>query len=154
MCVHVFCGTFSPGCCNYALRKTAVDNASDFKVGAAETLMKNFYLDSAIQLIQDVKNICQRGGFNLTKSVPENHRKDGAKNTDVDGKLPEVSVLGICWDIERDTFKFQIDLKEKRVTQRGMLSIVSSIYDPLGFVAPFILRGKRLLQLLCQDGIC
>ena len=154
MCVHVFCGTFSPGCCNYALRKTAVDNASDFKVGAAETLMKNFYLDSAIQLIQDVKNICQRGGFNLTKSVPENHRKDGAKNRDVDGKLPEASVLGICWDIERDTFKFQIDLKEKRVTQRGMLSIVSSIYDPLGFVAPFILRGKRLPQLLCQDGIC
>ena len=34
-----------------------------------------------------------------------------------------------------------------------MLSIVSSIYDPLGFVAPFILKDKRLLQLLCQDEI-
>ena len=37
------------------------------------------------------------------------------------------------------------------MTRRGMLSIVSSIYDPLGFVAPFILKGERLLQLLCQD---
>ena len=70
MCVHVFGGTSSPGGCNYALRKTAVDNASDFKLGVAETLMKNFYVDdlsksvesedSAIQLIQDARKICQR----------------------------------------------------------------------------------------------
>ena len=39
------------------------------------------------------------------------------------------------------------------MTQKGMLSIVSSIYDPLGFVTSFILKGKRLLQLLCQDEI-
>ena len=41
MCVHVFGGTSSPGCCNYALKKTVVDNASDFNVGVAETLKKN-----------------------------------------------------------------------------------------------------------------
>ena len=68
-------------------------------------------------------------------------------------ELPEERALWICWDTERDTFKFQIDLKEKPMTPRGMLSTVSSIYDPLGFVAPFILEGKRLLQLLCQDEI-
>ena len=184
MCVHVFVGSSSPGCCNYALRKTAVDNASDFNVGVAETLMNNFYIDdlvnsvesedSAILLIQDVRKICQHGGFNLTKfshhggfnltkftsnrkgvlkSVPENHRKDGVKNRDLDGKLPEERALGICLDTEKDTFKFRIDLKEKPMTQRGMLSIVSSVYDTLGFVATFILKGKRLLQLLCQDEI-
>ena len=100
MCVHVFGGSCSPG---YAPRKTAVDNAFDFKVRVAKTLMKNFYVsdllnsveseDSAIQLIQDVKNICERRGFNLTKfthnskgvlkSVSENHRKDGVKNRDL-----------------------------------------------------------------------
>ena len=58
--------------------------------------------------------------------------------------------LGICWDTERDTFKFQTDLKEKPLTRKVMLSIVNSIYDPLGFVASFILKGKRLLLLLCQ----
>ena len=56
--------------------------------------------------------------------------------------------LEICWDIEKDTFKFPTDLKEKPMTQGGML-IVSSIYDPHGFVAPFILKGKRLPQMLC-----
>ena len=172
MCA-IFGGTSSPGSCNRALRKTAVDNAPDFQVGVAETLMRNFYVDdlfksvesedSAIQLIQDVRKICQRGGFNLTtftsnrngvvKSVPENYRKDIVKNKDLDGKLPEERALGICWDTERDTFKFQIDIKEKPITRRGMLSIVSSVYDPLGLVAPFILKGKRILQLLCQDEI-
>ena len=77
--------------------------------------------------------------------------RDGDR--DLDGKLPEKRALAICWDIERETFNFQIDLKEKPMTQRGILSIVTSIYDPLGFVTPFILKGKRLLQLLCQDGI-
>ena len=67
MCVHVFGSTSFPGCCNYTLRKTAVDNASDFNVEVAETLMKKFYVDdlksvesedSAIQCIQVVKKIC------------------------------------------------------------------------------------------------
>ncbi len=31
-----------------------------------------------------------------------------------------------------------------------MLSIISSIYDPLGFVAPFTLKAKMLLQSLCK----
>ena len=34
-----------------------------------------------------------------------------------------------------------------------MLSTVSSIYDPLGLVAPFILQGKRILQELCRDRV-
>ena len=135
--------------------------------------MKNFYVgsllksveskDSAIQLMQDVREIYQRGGFNLTKitsnrkgvlkSGPKHHRKYGVENQDLNGKLPEERELGICWDIERDAFKFQIDLKEKPMTRRKMLSIVSSIYNPLGFVVPFVLKSKRLLQLLCQDEI-
>ena len=39
------------------------------------------------------------------------------------------------------------------MTRRGMLSIFRSIYDTHGFVAPFTLKDKRLLQLLCQDEI-
>ena len=33
-----------------------------------------------------------------------------------------------------------------------MLSMISSIYDPLGFAAPFILEG-RILQGLCNQDI-
>ena len=31
-----------------------------------------------------------------------------------------------------------------------MLSVLSSIYDPLGFGAPFLLKGKQIIQKLCQ----
>ena len=34
-----------------------------------------------------------------------------------------------------------------------MLSMISSIYDPLGFAAPFILVGRRILQGLCNQDI-
>ena len=46
MCVHVFGGTSSFSCCNYALSKTAVVNASDVKSEVAKTLMKHFYVES------------------------------------------------------------------------------------------------------------
>ena len=110
--------------------------------------MKNFHVDDPLKSVETEDSEIQLIKFvNLTKftsnrkgvlkSVPENHRKDCVKNKDLDGKLPEERALGICWDTERDTFKFQIDLKEKPMTQRGMLSVVSSIYHPLEFVAPF-----------------
>ncbi|PFX14995.1 hypothetical protein AWC38_SpisGene20813 [Stylophora pistillata] len=38
-------------------------------------------------------------------------------------------------------------------TRRGILSTVSSVFDPLSLVAPFILGGEQILQELCRDGI-
>ena len=36
------------------------------------------------------------------------------------------------------------------MTRRGILSIVISLYDPFGFVAPFILNAKLILKDLCR----
>ena len=47
----------------------------------------------------------------------------------------------------------KICVKERPCTRRGMLSVVSSIYDPLGMAAPFILPAKLLLQDLCRKGL-
>lgn len=32
------------------------------------------------------------------------------------------------------------------------MSTVASIYDPLGFLAPYVLNGKRILQEMCSQG--
>lgn len=37
--------------------------------------------------------------------------------------------------------------------RRGILSMVSSLYDPLGLVSPFTLPVKLVLQSLCKRGL-
>ena len=57
--------------------------------------------------------------------------------------------LGLQWNVVSDQFGFKIVVKEKPFTRRGILSTVCSIYDPLGFAAPFIFQTKLFLQDLC-----
>lgn len=52
--------------------------------------------------------------------------------------------------VEKDAFTFSIAIKQRSITRRGTLSIVSSIYDPLGFLSPIILSAKQILQNLCR----
>ena len=44
MCAHVFGGTSSPSCSNYALKRTAADNQNQYGKNAADTLRKKFYI--------------------------------------------------------------------------------------------------------------
>ena len=67
--------------------------------------------------------------------------------------LPIERALGIEWCVESDSFQFRIILKDQPLTRRGILSTVSSVYDPLGFLAPFILTGKLILQEMCREGM-
>ena len=79
MAVHLFGAASSPGCSNYALKRTADDHEAEFGNEAADTLRRNFYVDDvlksvrtdeyAVQLVRNVKGICRKGGFNHTKFV-------------------------------------------------------------------------------------
>ena len=66
--------------------------------------------------------------------------------------LPALRSLGVFWDLETDTFTFEVSLPEKPFTRRGVMSIVNSVYDPLGFVAPVMLEGRKILQQLVLMG--
>ncbi|GAA48675.1 hypothetical protein CLF_101899 [Clonorchis sinensis] len=58
--------------------------------------------------------------------------------------------LGLCWSIKTDCCRFKVDLPTRPATKRGILSRIASLYEPLGFVAPFLLQPKRLLQRPCE----
>jgi hypothetical protein len=49
-----------------------------------------------------------------------------------------------------DQLGFSINEVSKTPTRRNILSIIASVYDPLGMVAPYILKAKEILQTLCQ----
>jgi len=68
-------------------------------------------------------------------------------------QLPMEQALGLQWNIETDTFKFRTSLREQPQTRRGILSVVSSLYDPLGFLSPFSMPAKLLLQELCKRNL-
>ena len=44
-----------------------------------------------------------------------------------------------------------VTFNNKNPTRRNILSIVNSVYDPLGFLVPFVLKAKQILQQLCKD---
>ena len=172
MTVHLFGATSSPGCANFALKMAANDNESDLGPEAANFIRKYFYVDDgltsvesahdAVTLIKDTKEMCRRGGFKLHKitsshkevieAIPIEDRAEGIQNIDLDKEaLPMERALGVQWCIEKDSFQFRIVLKDRPCTRRGILSTVSSVYDPLGFVAPLLLEGKKILQELCRE---
>ena len=175
MNVHVFGATSSASCSSYALKKTAIDNRQNFSSSAFETIHNDFYVDDMlkseggddkmISLVSEVKQLCLAGGFNLTKfisnskkvlaSIDEKDRKTGVKDCDLafDSDLPTDRALGILWNVEQDAFRYHVNFKIKPLTRRGMLSVLSSLYDPLGFISPFLLRGKMILQELCAKNL-
>ena len=67
------------------------------------------------------------------------------------GEVQKERALGLVWNIKTDTFEFKISSKNKPATKRGMLSELSSVYDPLGLSSPFVLKGIRIIQKLCQE---
>ena len=170
MLVHLFGTTSSPSCANFALRKTAEDNANDFVPSIVDIVKKNFYVDDCLKSVSDeqegvevarkLPELLSRGGFRLTKwvsnsaavieSIPESERAGDVRDMNfVQSTIQQA--LGKNWDVVTDTFK--VTIKKKPPTRRGLLSIVSSIYDPLGLVAPFILPAKILMQELCRENL-
>ena len=65
--------------------------------------------------------------------------------------LPEDKALGVKWDTEKDTLEFKMKLVEKPSTRHGLLSMLSSVYDPLGLGAPFMLKRRQIIQQLWQE---
>ena len=89
----------------------------------------------------------------VLNSITPSERAKDVQNVDVfSEELPIERTLGVQWCVESDTFQFRVHFNDKPLTRRGIMSSVSSIFDPLGLVAPVLLMGKRILQTLCRDG--
>ena len=69
------------------------------------------------------------------------------------------NVLGISWNPYTDNMNIVVGEKlvhddSWRYTKRKILSLVSSICDPLGWVSPLTVRGKIFLQTLWKEKMC
>ena len=167
MTTHLFGGVWSPSAANFALRKVAEHNQGIFSDDTIQTLLHNFYVDDclkavatkdqAIRLATELQELLASGGFRLTKwlcnskrvmrSIPAEEWSKSLNKCNLDhDDLPCERALGVLWDVEQDTFIFDIKLPERPTSKRGMLSTTSSVYDPLGFASPFVFKAKVLFQ--------
>ena len=115
---------------------------------------------AAIELIQGLSEAYAHRGFNLNEfisnsravlqSVPPEKRSKEARDLDLGSeRLPVERALGVQWCVDSDVFR--IVLNNKPPTRRGILSVGSLIYDPLGFAAPFTLPARKILQDVCRE---
>ena len=181
MRTHLFGGAWSPSAAMYALRKVAEENKREFSEEAVETVKEDFYVDDwlkavfeldqtmceerAIELVNEIRTLLKRGGFIIRKwmsncrpllnSLPETELAKELATLDLDhDNLPTERTLGVLWDAEVDAFVFSaLSVEIVPETRRGILSLVSSVFDPMGFVTPYLLCAKLIIQNLCRCGL-
>ena len=164
MTVQVFGNSPSPAIATYGLRKSVEGSGHDVK----ELVSQNFYVDDgllscpdedgAIELVHRTKRALQEGGGLRLHKFASNSRKvlDSFESDDLasdfkdldlgDAPLPMQRSLGLLWNTDDDVFTFQVSRDIKPYTKRGVLSTINSLYDPVGFASPVIIRGKLLLR--------
>lgn len=173
MQVHVFGAAPSPGCANSGMKYLAYEYEKDYPM-AARSIRKHFYIDDGlisidwakevVQLIKEPQEICAKGKLHLHKfvsntrevldTISERENASVVNNVKLNySEVPMQSVIGVKWNVETDAFSYNVVLKEKTATRRGILSTVASVCDPLRFLSPYILTGKRVLQEMCKQGV-
>ena len=82
----------------------------------------------------------------VLKVIPQG---DCVSNVDLDkGNIPLVKTLGVIWDPKIDQFKYSINPPDHNITitKRNFLSKIATLFDPLGFLMPYTVRAKILIQ--------
>ncbi|XP_043264164.1 uncharacterized protein LOC122404299, partial [Colletes gigas] len=114
---------------------------------------------SLLQIRNQTTALLAQGGFSLRKWA-SNHSEllsdiDPSEHGLALGKSlndhESTSVLGLIWNPGLDQFQFQLQVEpvaNSPMTKRMILSSVAKIFDPLGWITPFVISGKILIQRL------
>ena len=163
MTSFVFGAIFSGSAASYALRKCVENGQYPLAKSIVE---KSIYVDDMLrcepsidqlkQAVSQTKEALSAGGFHLTKFISNSPAmmndiplEDQAKEAKVLQQPPVTPcALGIRWSHRSDHFYFITEPFVAAITKRTILSFVSSIFDPLGFICPVALIPKLIMQSL------
>ncbi|XP_044751667.1 uncharacterized protein LOC123311663 [Coccinella septempunctata] len=179
--VVFFGSSCGPCLAQEAKNRNARDFAENFPE-ASEAIIRHHYMDDylgnadeledAKKLVRDVIYIHGQGGFVICNWIANDDRiledvdmdlvAQGHKKLDSNNKDMVERILGVYWNPVEDTFCFQTKFNKidrdildnrRRPTKRDILKIVMSVFDPLGFLANFIVQGKIILQNIWRSKI-
>ncbi|KAH9645725.1 hypothetical protein HF086_010121 [Spodoptera exigua] len=111
-------------------------------------------INQARELQHQLIEMLKGAGMNLRKwssNDPEllKDLSSDQLNSPFDFKCSESKkTLGLRWNPSTDTFSFQnpVQCRNQCVTKRQLLSEISKLFDPLGWLSPLSIRAKLLFQ--------
>ena len=172
MKVHVFGNCPSPAVAIYGLKRTAMEGEQDYGPEVRNFVHRHFYVDDglesfnntedAIRVLKGAQDMLAQSNLRLHKIVsnsaevmrafPVEDLASNLQDLDMGQDTPPMQrSLGLGWDLATDTLTFRVGSTEKPFTRRGVLSTINSLFDPLGFAAPFSMQGRSILRELTTD---
>ena len=113
-------------------------------------------VNQGLEFYEKAKKCLSKGGFNLRKfksNCEELEKLVCEKCFDDETYSNENKVLGILWDKQTGQLMFDFnDIRSKFIeepTKRSIIQSLASIYDPLGPIAPVVVKMKILFQDMC-----
>lgn len=169
MQVLTFGASCSPSLANYVKNRNA-ERFVDKYPCAVNSILSNTFVDDWLQsvdneeemlnLATEVRSIHKGGGFEMRNWLSNSEKvlnilDDSSKSNqkafeDPEGKFERV--LGMWWLPSSDEFtffeNFDADVFDENIhpTKRRILSIIMTIFDPLGLLAHFVINAKIVLQ--------
>lgn len=178
--VMTFGATCSPSSAQFVKNSNAMRFQQQFP-RAVESIVQHHYVDDlldsvetvdeAVKLAKEIRYIHQQGGFEIRHWVSNSEEVTRAMGEDQSAKLKclggeeEVNaekVLGLWWCTQEDSFTYSIALSrinkdvltgKRRPTKREVLRTLMSVFDPLGFLAAFLVFVKILLQEIWRSTV-
>ena len=161
---------FGLTCSPFLLHATIIHHLSQHKAKhpeLVEKMLESFYVDDmltgadteedAVELANESDSVMKEASMELCKYSTNSSKVLEACSISEEKKSKEtmIKVLGMTWNKGSDQFEYHvegiIDLAERlKPTKRTMLKIVQKVYDPMGFLSPYLIRIKVLLQDLCR----
>ena len=168
----VFGGCYCPFCAQFTWQQHAEQHKAELPL-AAQAVKENCYMDDlmpsvessseAIEMRQQLTTLGDKAEFHIRKWISNRHdvledipEEDRVSQLNLEmNELPVTKTLGISWTATDDQFSFYYSppAKEFVYTKRNVLRCTATIFDPLGFLAPFILLAKLMMQQAWVQGM-
>ena len=167
---------FGATCSQFLLNGTIRTHAKKYeKIDPefARRVLKHFYVDDlttgvsnveeGVDLYNNIKSRFNEAQFNVRKWRTNNeelraiiNKKEKINNNINNNNTSRKNekVLGIAWNEDNDTLILGVnELFESVIniepTKRNILRVIASVYDPMGYIQPIIIKLKILFQEIC-----
>lgn len=166
LCTVTYGTKCAPWLAMRTIKQLAYDEGYKYPT-AAKVLLNEAYVDDVIsghnsleaaqELQTSLIDMLKGAGMNLRKwssnepTLLQNLREDQiSQRITFDFKQEEsMKTLGLGWNPQADTFTFNWKFEEKcqpKITKRRLLSEISQLYDPLGWLSPITIAAKIIFQ--------